>query len=224
MSKNSKKVWANYIKTRAIFFTYISLFIIVPILLILFSMMPYAARLKEIGAWEAIKISFTHGVVDGIRRTCVVLPVLFVVAIVRLLLNSAIVEFTEDSILYHKNILCKRAKTIIPYSDITKCLVTGRLWYRRNKLQPHGKTIIYRKSDIIAVYGNYYKLVEMLVQELGEDKIEVVTEKGNFKSLSQYFNVDFSELPPEKQSKLLKSYCSPKSVTYKSGQDILRKN
>ena len=223
MSKNSKKVWANYIKTRAIFFTYISLFIIVPILLILFSMMPYAAQLKEINAWEAIKISFKHGIVDGIRRTCVVLPVLFVVAIVRLLFNSSIVEFTEDSILYYKNILCKKTKTIISYSDITKCLVTGRLWYRRNKLQPHGKTILYHKADIVAVYGNYYNLVEMIVKELGEDKVEVVTEKGNFKRLSQYFNIDFIELSHEEESKLLKYYCSPKSVTYKSGQDILRK-
>ena len=225
MGKNSEKIWANYRKTSDLFGYYLTAFFVVPILSILFSMMPYAAQLKELNAWEAIKISFRLSYLDGLKWWGIIMVIITILAVLLFLFGraSSTVEFTEDSILYYENIFSKNPKSIL-YSSITECVVVCDLWKSNKEKTRARKVMLFDGSFLLLPrIGVYNQLVLRLVNNLGEPKVKVVTRNGNLKTFSKYYKIDFMSLNDEDKLKIIDYYCNIKGYDYKPGNEILQK-
>ena len=224
MNYNSKKFWADYKKTIGVIDSFIALFFAVPILSILFSMMPHAAQLKEINAWEAIKISFKLGYLDGLKWWGIIMAIVTILSVLRFVFGraSSTVVFTEDSIMYYKNILSKKPSTVVPYTEITECIVYGNISLKK-KLRVWGwKTKIFHKTDVLLVCGIYNKLVFALISSLGEDKVQLLTENDNLRTVSKYYDIDFKSLTEKEQFKIISYYCKTTHNPHKPGKEILK--
>ena len=63
----------------------------------------------------------------------------------------------------------------------------------------------------------------MLILYLGEDRFKLVSDKGNLKTISKYYNINFLSLNYNSQLKILNHYCKFNYPKYKTGEEILKK-
>ena len=224
MDYNSKKFWAEHRKTMAVFEDY---FVLYAMVLILVTAINSMTAVKDVG-WdvgfiETMKI-LKPAFLISLKWSALIMIIPTVLAVLLFLFGraSSTIVFTEDSILYYKNILSKKPSTVVPYTEITECIVYGNISLKK-KLRVWGwKIKIFHKTDVLLICGIYNKLVFALISSLGEDKVQLLTENDNLRTISKYYDIDFKSLTGKEQLKIVSYYCKTTHNPYKPGKEILK--
>ena len=213
-----KKLWAHYEQIKFIIGLYIALFFSVPLLSLGFSVLANSSDIEG-GVQGALRIA----ILSGLKWYGIIMPIVTVLFALWFLYYSDRVSFTDACIQYSSWIFAKRFREI-SYDKISQCVLSVRLWTTNSSLRRprHRKIILYNKGNIIITFDIYSKLALMLALCLGEDRFKLVSHKGNLKTISKYYNVNFMNLNNEEQLIILNYYCKFNSK-YKTGEEILRK-
>ena len=214
-----KKLWAHYEQLRFIVGFYIALFFAIPLLSLGFSYLVHSSDIEE-GVQGALRIAM----LNGLKWCGIIMPIVTVLFVLWFLYYSDVVQFTDTCIQYYSWMFSKKFREI-PYDEINQCVLSGKLWLTNRSLQRprHRKIILYNKGTVIITFDIYSKLALMLILYLGEDRFKLVSDKGNLKTVSKCYNIDFMSLSCIDQLKILNYYCKFNSPKYKTGEEILKK-
>ncbi len=214
-----KKLWAHYEELRFIIGLYITLFFVVPILSVLMSCLLHSSEIDG-GVDGAVR----SAILSGLKWYGIIMPIVTVLFAIWFLYYSDTVTFTDTCIQYYSWLGSKKIREI-PYDEISQCVIAGRLWFTNRSLRRprNRKIILYNKGNIIITFDIYSKLALMLILYLGEDRFKLVSDKGNLKMISKYYNIDFMSLNCIDQLKILNYYCKFNYPKYKTGEEILKK-
>lgn len=213
-----KKLWAHYVRLRFIVGVYITLFFGVPLLSLGFSYLVHSSDIED-GVQGALRIAM----LGGLKWYGIIMPIVTVLFVLWFLYYSDQVQFTDTCIQYYSWIGSKKLREI-PYDKINQCVLSGKLWLTNRSLRRprHRKIILYNKGIVIITFDIYSRLALMLILYLGEDRFKLVSHKGNLKTMSKYYDINFMSLNYDDQLKILNHYCKFNSK-YKTGEEILRK-
>lgn len=217
MVENGKKLWAHYEQLSSIIGIFISLFFLLPMCVICFSILFSGAL--EAGYNGAVE----SAIIEGIKWSAVINSIITALTVVRIIWYSDRVELNDNSIKYYRTIFSKEPKRIISFNEITECVINGGLWNSKRIRTRKRNIIVFNKSNIIITFDIYYKLALILALKLGMIKFRVVGETGNLNTLNKYFKVDFMSLKEEEQLKLLKYYCKITRTKHKTAEELLYK-
>lgn len=214
-----KKLWAHYEQLRFIVGFYIALFLIVPILSVLMSCLLHSSEIDG-----EIEGAVRSAILSGLKWYGIIMPIVTVLFALWFLYYSDTVQFTDTCIQYYSWLFSKKFREI-PYDKISQCVLSGKLWLTNSSLQRprHRKIILYNKGNIIITFDIYSKLALMLILYLGEDRFKLVSDKGNLKTVSKCYDIDFMSLSCIEQLKILNYYCKFNSPKNKTGEEILHK-
>ena len=214
-----KKLWAHYEQLRFIVGFYITLFFGIPLLSFGFSYLVNSSDIED-GVQGALKLAM----LSGLKWYGIIMPVVTVLFAIWFLYYSDTVHFTDTCIQYYSWVFTKKFREI-PYEKISLGVLAGRLWSTNSSLRRprHRKIILYHKGTVIITFDIYSKLALMLILYLGEDRFKLVSDKGNLKTVSKCYNIDFMSLSCIDQLKILNYYCKFNYPKYKTGEEILKK-
>lgn len=216
MVKQNKKLWARYERIKTIIGTYIALFLTIPILIFCFCGLAHQTELES-DLWEGIVLVLKI----GLKWYALIMPIITILYLLEFFWFSSRVEFTDNAILYYRWLFSKKSRAI-NYDDITECVLSGRLWNDKREKTSRRKIILFNKTNVIIEFDINNKLALMLEVFLGEKKFKLVSDKGNLKSISNYYDIDFISLNYEEQLKILSYYCKINYPKYKTGKEILK--
>lgn len=214
-----KKLWAHFEQLKTIIGIYITLFFTVPILAMLMSCLLHSSEI-EAGVEDAIRVA----ILSGLKWYGIIMSIVTVLFAIWFLYYSDTVNFTDTSIQYYSWIFSKKFREI-PYDEIDQCVLAGRLWITNSSLRRprNRKIILYNKGVVIITFDIYSKLALMFILNLRVDRFKLVSDKGNLKTISKYYDINFMSLNHEDQLKILNHYCKFNYPKYKTGEEILRK-
>lgn len=212
----NKKFWGHYLTLKQLIYTYTTLFLSIPLFSIGFSLLSYPEGL-EMATGNEIKMM----VVDGLMWGVIITLFITIICIVWFLFHSDRVECTNSSIKYHRWIFSK-TYCEIPYDEITRCIFSDGLWRYKGRYLRGFKIRFFDKNDIVLSIEMHYKLCVLLVQILGEKKVEIIDENLHTRNINKYFKINFLELEYEQQLKCFKHYSSTTSK-YKTAEEILKR-
>ncbi len=217
MVESGKKLWAHYEQLSSIIGIFISLFFLLPMCVICFSILFSGAL--EAGDNGAVK----SAIIEGIKWSAVINSIITALTVVRIIWYSDRVELNDNSIKYYRTIFSKEPKRIISFNEITECVYNDGLWRHKGRYNRGRKIIIYNKNEILIEIGLNNKLCLLIISKLSSQKVRLVDENLNLKTLSNYFKVDFMNLKEEEQLKLLKYYCKITRTKHKTAEELLYK-
>lgn len=214
-----KKLWAHYEQLKFIIGLYIALFFAIPLLSLGFSYLVHSSDIEN-GVQGALRFAM----MSGLKWYGIIMPIVTALFALWFLYYSDAVNFTDTCIQYRSWIGSKKVREI-SYDEISLCVLSGRLWLTNHSLRRprYRKIILYNKGVIIITFDIYSKLALMLILYLGENRFKLVSDKGNLKTVSKYYNISFMSLKYEDQLKIIKHYCKFNHFKYKTGEEILKK-
>ena len=213
----SKKLLAHYEQVKTIIGLYIVLFFAVPALSLMISYVVCSAEIEagEQGALEtALQV--------GLKWYAILMPIITVLFLVWFLYYSGKVEFADASLNYYPYIFSKTPR-IIHYNEVTECVLVGRLWNSKRRVRRIREIMLYSQGNVIITFDISSRLALMLVLFLGEDKVKIVSDRGNLVTLSKFYDIKFTELNNAEQLKILNYYCKLNYPRYKTGKEILHR-
>lgn len=214
-----KKFWVHYEQLKTIIAIYIALFFTILLLSLGFSYLAHSSNIEN-GIQGYLKIAM----LSGLKWYGIIMPIVTVLFVIWFLYCSGTVNFTDTGIQIYSWFFSKKSREI-SYNEISQCVLAGRLWLTNRSLRRprHRSIILYNKSNVVFTFDIYSKLAVMLVLYLGEDRFKLVSDKGNLKTLSGYYSINFMDLKHEEQLMILNHYCKSNHHKYKTGEEILNK-
>ena len=144
MVESGKKLWAHYEQLSSIIGIFISLFFLLPMCVICFSILFSGAL--EAGDNGAVK----SAIIEGIKWSAVINSIITALTVVRIIWYSDRVELNDNSIKYYRTIFSKEPKRIISFNEITECVINGGLWNSKRIRTRKRNIIVFNKSNIIS--------------------------------------------------------------------------
>lgn len=212
-----KKYWVYCDSLKTIIGLYITLFCVVFLFSLGFSFLAHSSAINT-GVQDSIKAA----VLNGLKWYGIIMPITTLFFIIWFIFKSDRVELTDTSIKYYRFISSKTSKEI-KYNIITEGVLSCNLWNDKRERTTRRRMILFNKKDIIMEFDVSSTLALALVLHLGEEKFKIVSDRGNLKTMSKYFNVNFMNLNYEEQIKLLSYHCKWNCSKYKTGEEILNK-
>ncbi len=223
MKKIVKKFCAHYKTIKSCWIYAIIIFLLIVVISLCVGLL-----LNEINFYLALKFCA--------KWSLILVSVALVIILIVAFCFSDYLQFTERSIIYHKNIFAKKFFSI-DYDKITECVVSEGSWKFEGKYVWGFKIFLCGENFPTQIYEASVSIIMCLLERLGESKVKFVRreveinntnlnikEKFDLKTLSEYYNINCSNLTTEELKTLCKHFCKITKRNTNDGNEILKKN